>query len=125
MSVDLGAWLEGGDSFARRQAPLRAQIQWSRIQDNPVDIKIQRKGQFRTIQTVRVEWDNSQGDAVDQSGDTTIRRAIVYGIQGHPELPDTDIRMWDVFVLDNVQYTVTGVNKRSLGSIKAYCDATG
>lgn len=126
MSVDIGAWLRGnGDSFVRAQAPVRAQIQWARIMDNPLEIRFMRGSTLLPAQTVRLEWSNGVTDNADMSGDTSQRQVIVYGIQGHPELDDTDVKIWDTFVYEKIEYTVTSVNRRSHGSIKAYCDGVG
>jgi hypothetical protein len=123
--IDFGGWMRGGASIVKAQAPLRAEIERMRILDKDTDIELLREGIRLDSQTVRIEWDDISADATDASGDSTRRVAIIFGIQGHPSLPDTDIKTWDTFVFEDVEYTVVSVNKRMHGVIQAECEVVG
>jgi hypothetical protein len=114
-----------GTSVVLAQAPFRAQVEWARIQDKPTSIQLDRRGVTQAAQTVRIELDNTISNATSDAGDSTSRRATIFGIKDHPTLPDTDIRLWDVFILDSVEYTVTQVNRQMHGAIQAYAEGVG
>lgn len=125
MSIDFGGWLAGGGSLVATQIPLRAQIQWARIQDKASDVSFKRNGVDLAPQTVRIELHNTVTDATDMSGVSTFRDAIVFGIHGHPELDDTDVEVWDTFVMNDVEFTIVNVNRHLLGQVQAYAEAVG
>lgn len=125
MSIDFGGWLAGGGSLVATQIPLRAQIQWARIQDKASDVSFKRNGVDLEPQTVRIELHNTVTDATDMSGVSTFRDAIVFGIHGHPELDDTDVEVWDTFVMNDVEFTIVNVNRHLLGQVQAYAEAVG
>ncbi len=126
MGIDFGGWLGGsGVSLVATQAPLRSQIQWSRILDKPDSLVLRREGLDLAPQTLRIELDNGIQDASSPSGDSTSRGGTLFGIKGHPTLPDSDIELWDTFVLDDVEYTVTQVNRQQHGVIQAHIEGVG
>ena len=124
--IDFGAMLGGATSIVASTATLRAQIQWARIQDKPTDVDILREGVWLPTQTVRIEYDSSKpSDASDASGISAFKGMYVFGVRGHPTVPDLDIDGGDIFVLDDQEYTIISVNKRIIGQIQAYCEAVG
>lgn len=125
MPIDFGSWLGQANSLVASQWQLRAQVQWARIQDKETDISLFRNGVELSPQTVRIELYNTITDANDESGVASIRDAIVFGIRGHPTLDDTDIKVWDTFVYEDVEYTVRSVNLRVIGQVQAFCESVG
>jgi len=125
MSISLGSWLAGTGSLPASQFSLRAEIQWSRILDKQTDIELYRNEAFLPTQTVRIEFDDYFMNAVDDSGNSTSRKAVVFGVRGHPTIDDLDIELWDTFILEDKEYTVVSVNKQLIGQIQAYCEAVG
>jgi hypothetical protein len=125
MSIDFGAWLSRSSEWVPSQIALRAQVQWARILDKQFDLTLQRNGVALEPQTVRVELDNAVTEEIGESGNSSMRRAMVFGIHGHPDLDDTDIKVWDVFVMDDMEYTVVTVNRLAHGQVQAYCEAVG
>lgn len=124
--LDFGSWLSSGASqFVPTQVALRAQVEWSRIQDKATDIQINRNGTLLDPQTVRIEYDDTFANAVSDLGNSTLRKVMVFGIHGHPEIDDTDIKVWDTFIMDDLEYTVVSVNRHVLGQVQAYCEAVG
>lgn len=123
-SLDFGAMLAGA-SLVQAQWPLRAQITWARILDKPTDVEFLREGVLLDPQTVRIGWDDITSDANDSSGNSTMRVVTIFGVRGHPDIDDLDVQRWDTFVKDEVEYTVTSVNKELIGQIQAECEAVG
>lgn len=122
MSLDYGSLIQSGTSLVRSSAPLRAQVQWARILDKPTEIVLIRQEVAQPAQTVRIELENTITMETGSGGTAASRQATLFGIQDHPTLPDTDVQEWDVFVLDNQEYTVTSVNRQTHGQIQAYCE---
>jgi hypothetical protein len=128
VGIDFGSLVGGATSIVASSATIRAQIEWARIQDKPTDIEIQRENVdgWLPTQTVRIEYDSSKpSDASDASGISAFKGMYVFGVRGHPTVPDLDIDGGDIFVLDDQEYTVISVNKRIIGQIQAYCEAVG
>ena len=86
MTINFGNWMHRAGEWVPGQVSLRAQIQWARILDKQFDIEFIRGGVKMAPQTVRVELHDSITNEVGVSGDSTMRKAIVFGIHGHPEL---------------------------------------
>jgi hypothetical protein len=77
------------------------------IAAQPSSITVNRNGTLLSAQTVRV--DPISGDsriAGSQSGGTSRQRALVLGYRSHTSITDTDLRMGDRFVLDDLAYQV-------------------
>lgn len=124
--LDFGAWLsEGASRWVPTQVALRAQVEWSRIQDKGTDIQLLRSGVLLDPQTVRIEYDDTYSNAVSELGNSTLRRVMVFGIHGHPDYDDTDIKVWDTFIENDLEYTVVSVNRHMHGVVQAYCEAVG
>lgn len=117
---DFQAWKRGGKAISGSP---RAVDAWRRIQDKPTQIIIVRDlGGALAEQTVRVEWSGEVRDVMGQVGTVGERQITVFGVQGHPTVPDTDIRRGDQFALDGVQYKVVDVLV-TLGEIQARVEA--
>lgn len=120
----LGSWLSQSGGIAQMQISLRAEIQWARIQDKPTDVQFFRFGNTLDPQTVRIEYDDTVSEL--NSGDMGMgaqRKGIIFGIHGHPTEADTDIQETDTFRMDNVEFTVTFVNRQLHGQIQASFEA--
>lgn len=127
MALDFGKLLsEAHSSFVPTQFALRAQVQWARTGDKQTDVEFLRNGVRLPPQTVRVEFhDTVPSDADDASGVSWFKRGVLFGIAGHPELDDTDVRVWDTFVMDNREYTIMFVNRQMHGQVQADFEAVG
>jgi hypothetical protein len=107
----------GGEAID--EAP-RAVTAWGRIQEKPSTITVRREtGAMVAAQTVRVEYGAFGSEVDSATGKASDRGLIVFGIKGHPTLPDTDIERGDKFMLDGVQFRVVDL-VLTLGSIQAY-----
>lgn len=125
MPIDFIQWLSGGGSIVQSQWQLRAQIQASRINDKPVDVSLIRNGVKLDPQTIRIEFDNNAGEANSEFGSAAMRRVILFGVKGHPELDDFNVAVWDTFTMDEQEFTVRTVNKTLIGQIQAHAEAVG
>lgn len=121
--IDFGKWMKGSGSIVQAQIPLRASIQQLRIEDKPYDIVFLRKGIPLDPQTVRIEMEDNSRVGDDDSGIAFSVQATVFGVHGHPDIPDTDIQVWDTFRFDNKEFTVRVVNRFMHGQVQAYCEA--
>jgi hypothetical protein len=106
---DFATWLSGGSYI---DAGSRAVAAWNRIQDRATDITLIRNGVKLAQQTVRVEVGAAGGEIRQdnsQLGTIGTQSVTVFGIQGHPTKPDTDIQRKDRFVLNGKEYDITGI----------------
>lgn len=115
---NLNAWLTSGTP------PLavdRANDAWQRIQDKPSTVAVWRGGSFHHNETVRVEWDNST-NVIPQAENTVaaITQLIVFGINGHETLTNTDIKEGDEVWLSGEGYQVRDV-LITTGELQARC----
>lgn len=127
LSMDFGKALGHASSlFSPTQFSLFAQIQEARINDKPVDIEFMRAEMRLPTQTVRIEFhDTTPSGGDSESGIDWLKRGIIYGVRGHPEIDDLDVREWDTFTMDKQEYTVVHVNKQVEGQVQAEFEATG
>lgn len=123
--IDFGKWLTGGGGLPIAQWQQRAQVQWARILDKPTDVQFTRKGIMLEPQTVRVEFDDSMMSSDSELGMGAMRRVMLFGVRGHPEIDDLDVEVTDTFVMDNLEFTVMSVNKTLIGQVQAYAEAVG
>ena len=111
---------------ASQSAEARALETWARISDQPTTITIQRAGVSLAAQTVRIEFsDQAREDVGLREGLNVmpgIQRAIVFGVQGHPTVADTDIERGDRFVVGATEFEVIGVI-RVPEEVQAVCEA--
>jgi hypothetical protein len=124
--MNIGAWLaQRPVSLVQSQETIRAQVQWARILDKPTSIRFLRNGTRMAAQTVRIEFDDTFSNTESEAGNSTLRRVLLFGVEGHPTIPDLDVNLWDTFVIDQSEYTVVSVNDLLIGQVQAYCEMVG
>lgn len=125
--LDIGkAIRDAGGYFVPTQWQLRALIQEARIQDKQMDIELIRNGVALEPQPVRIElYDTYPSDSSSAAGTFFIRRGVIFGVRGHPELDDLDIDEFDTFVFEEKEYQVMNVNRHLIGQIQAEFEAVG
>lgn len=121
--IDFNSWLQGDGSIVKTQIPLRATVQQSRILDKDTDVEFKRNGTDLAPQTVRIEFDSFVTDANSEAGTGYSRKGTLFGIRGHPLLDDTDVQVWDTFVMDKMEYTIIFVNLQTHGQVQAIFEA--
>lgn len=124
MAIDFGKYLAGGIRPSD-QFQLRAQVQQSRIEDKMVAISFLRDGITLPEQLVRIEYDDLVSNQSSDLGSAGFRRVTLFGVKGHPEIDDLDVRVWDTFRMDEVEYTVIQVNRTLIGQIQVHCEGIG
>lgn len=126
MPINFGAWIsQPNASVVSTQWGLRAQVQWARILDKPTDVEFIRNGVKLEPQTVRIEYDDTIANVKSEAGNSTLRKVMVFGVRGHPEIDDLDVNLWDTFVMNDAEYTVVSVNEHLIGQVQAYCEMVG
>lgn len=121
LTPDFSAYLAGG--FMQTQWQTLASIKWGIIQDKPTTVSFERNRSLVPDQVVRIEFENTFLTDDSELGTTAMRRGTIHGVKGHPEIDDTDIKEWDVFWLNDVEYTVVFVNQTLVGEIQADFEA--
>ena|SRR5688572_11346252 len=122
MPIDFGQWLTQ-PSIVQTQIPIRSSVSWARILDNPVDVEFLRKGVSLEPQPVRVEFDDPVLEMSSDAGQGTRRRGTLFGVYAHPELPDLDVKIWDTFRMDDVEFTIVFVNRQLQWEVQASFEA--
>lgn len=108
---DIGNLLKAGSISATE----RADRAWRRILRSPTTVTLIRGGVAQAEQVVRFEISNSNAlfsRGLDSPlGNFSLDAFTLYGVRGHthPDVPDSDIKRGDRFVLDNKEYTVEAV----------------
>lgn len=105
------------------QATDRANDAWRRIQDKPSTVAVWRGGSFHHSETVRVEWGNNTNvmpSTTSPNTVTSITEVIVFGINGHATLTNTDIVEGDEIALSGEVYQVKDV-LITIGELQARC----
>lgn len=107
---------------------VRAVRAWVRIQRKPTTLTIRRinplTGAEQTphIVVVRVERDNEADEYQNMaSGENARGECVVYGITGHPTLPNTDLQRNDTFFLNGKTYTVVNMIDNT-GELQFLCE---
>lgn len=96
-------------------AGLRAVRAWNRIQRWPTTVTLIRGSVVLDEQVVRFEISNSNAlfsrGLQTPLGSFSLDAFTLYGVTGHPNpnVPDTDIKRGDRFVLDNKEYTIEAI----------------
>lgn len=96
-------------------AGLRAVRAWTRIQRWGTSITLIRGSVALDEQVVRFEISNSNAlfsrGLQTPLGSFSLDAFTLYGVVGHPNpnVPDTDIKRGDRFVLDNKEYTIEAI----------------
>lgn len=121
---NISAWRDAGQTWTQRWAA----DAWQRITEKPSSITIYRDKtrttpeQTLNPQTVRLEFSNSVREVSGEGGRTSVRDLIVFGVNGHETVADTDIKRNDVFEHDGVRYRVMDVIITS-GEVQARAEA--
>jgi hypothetical protein len=114
---DFAAW--------RRSERAWALDAWRRIEDAPTAITIRRGEDTLEAQTVRVEMGSGAREDRDLRRGLNVlpgvRRAVVFGVRGHPTVGDTDIQRGDRFVIGATEFEVVGVIDAP-GEVQAVCE---
>jgi hypothetical protein len=102
----------------------RASSVWFWINRKAHSLVFTRGATTLTAQTVRIEWDNVQGqESTSASGRGSKNLLRIFGIQGHSTYADTDIQRGDRFSLNStnsrLNYEVISVDKTQIGQIQA------
>jgi hypothetical protein len=118
---NLDNFLGSGEAIA---AGSRAVDAWRRISEKPSSITLVRGTTELAEQTVRVEYSAAVREVQGSTGRSSVRDVIVFGIQDHPTLDDTDIQRDDLFKHDGVQFRVVDVIY-TLGEKQGRCEANG
>ncbi len=122
MSVDISAWLGAGAPISESE---RAALAWRRIQHKPTPVAFRTPaGVTLAAQIVRIESDTSATMAESAAGAGAKRKVIVFGIKGHPTLPETQVGEGYRFVWAGDQYTVVDIIL-TLGEVQAIAEAVG
>lgn len=124
MPIDFGKYLAGGIRPSS-QYQLRAQVQQSRVEDKMTAVSFLRDGVSLAEQLVRVEYDDLVSTQSSDLGMTGSRKVTLFATKGHPEIDDLDVRVWDTFRMDEVEYTVYHVNRTLIGQVQVHCEAVG
>ena len=101
----------------------RAAAEYRKIQDKPSTVAVWRGGSFHHSETVRVEWGNSTNTLPQSTSPNTvtaITEVVVFGINGHETLTNTDIVEGDEIALSGETYQVKDV-LITLGELQARC----
>lgn len=123
--INFGALLAGASSYIEARRPLMAQVQQAVILMKQTDIALERGGIFLDPQTVRLEFEDTYSQANSEVGSGVLRRGTLHGIHGHPDLDDTDVKVWDTFRFDDMEFTVVFVNRLNEGQVQADFEAIG
>jgi hypothetical protein len=119
---DLEAWL--ANDVVRPSE--RAAMAWRRINDRPTSITIRRGGVTLAAQTVRIEWSGyaREDEDIEVAVDAMpgVGRLTVFGVRGHPTVPDTDIERGDRFIIGAAEVEVI-VLLLPPGEVQAVCEA--
>jgi hypothetical protein len=121
-------WLNSdspSDEFLEARVAQIAIDQWSIIQENRHSIVVIRGSLTLDAQTVSIQPGNEERQIETQSGKTeTLREVVIFGIKGHPTIPDTSLEKDDQFEYLERLYKVTDVIVNQ-GSCQAWAEALG
>lgn len=122
MGVNFSAWLSDTEAIP---AASRAAAAWKRINDKPVSVAFKKPdGTVLAAQTVRLEWDSNVSESEAPSGQTAVRKLIIFGVRNHATVTNTDIAEGYRFVYQGDEYRVVDT-MFTIGEIQAVAEATG
>lgn len=103
----------------------RARDAVRRIGEKPVSVTFRTaSGQTIPAQTVRIEYENSASASESVPGAVSSRKLILFGVNGHESVPDTDIKKGYRFTREKREYEVVSVIIQS-GEVQAICQTVG
>lgn len=123
----LDQWF-GAGRIGAPTAALRAGSTWAWIQRKPDTVTLVRGATVLTAQVVRLEFNTSTRGAEpsSDSGAASKQYLVIFGIQGHDSLPDTNIQRGDRFSYlatnGRLNYEVLSVDKTQIGQIQAVAE---
>lgn len=104
---------------------VRAARAWNRINDKPTAVVFKTPaGTTLAAQTVRIESDNAVTESEGTAGTGPVRKVIVFGIQDHPDVADTDMKEGYRFNYGNDQYRIVDIIS-TLGELQGIAEAVG
>lgn len=124
---DLSKWRGNSRRVISNIVPAeRAVDAWRRIERDPTQITLVRKGAAQPAQTVRLVMGTETKERQGTVGDGVRRVGVIFGVRDHATVADTDIRAEDRFALNVgsedaprwVQYIVLDVDYRP-GEVQA------
>lgn len=119
--VDINAWLATGNNAPNTTQ--RAVDAWNRIQDKPVTITVIRGDTTLPIQTVRIEYSESERVITGEAnGMSAVRDVIVFGVKNHPSVANTNLQYGDMFSYDGQIFKIVFVMS-TIGEIQANAEA--
>lgn len=118
--VNFGDWLGLNNSSAGENR--YAIHQWKIIQRNPNSITLKRGTTTLAAQTVSIQPGNEEHQAEVNGVSVTVRDIVIFGVNGHPTVNDTDIKKGDQFAYLGRLYKVTDVIV-NMGSKQAWAEA--
>ncbi len=110
----------------KRDTHAAARAAWERILDHSTVITVRRGSITLPPQTVRVIINGGAREDHDlrRGLDNTpaLARAVVFGVRDHRDVPDTDLKRADRFVLHGAEYEIVFVTRHG-GEVQAVCEA--
>lgn len=120
--LDFNSWL--GETAVIDVAP-RAVLAWNRINDKPTSVVFRTAaGVDLAAQIVRIESDSTATQRESTAGQAPTRKIIVFGVQDHPAVTDTDMKEGYRFNYLNDQYLIMDVIS-TLGELQGIGEAVG
>lgn len=124
MKTDFTQWLS--KALVVGVPERRAADTWSRIAENPTVVlfhsSLSGSGYVLDAQSVRIEPDSTVLDVgSSDEGSGYYRRVVIFGVRGHPTIPDTDIQRGYRFVYMGHEFYVCDVIYRR-GEVQAYAE---
>lgn len=120
--MNINSWLGSNVDLLNPTAETKAVLAWRRILRFPTEIEIDRNGTYLAAQTVRIEHNIRVREDNKDLTATGVAVAMVFGVKGHPTIPDTDIQARDLFYFENTMFEVTTIIPLE-GEIQATCEA--
>jgi len=126
--VDFNNWY--GSSLGTIDRVQRAVNAWVLIQRKPTTLTLRRINPATGLPVanvtviVRVEQDNEGDEYMNLTGGSNTKgECVVYGVVGHPTVPDTNMQRNDVFTLNSREYRVISVLDRT-GGMQFLCQTS-
>lgn len=120
--VDFNTWITTADAIP---AETRAALAWKRIQNKPTEVVFRTAAGVDLVpQTVRLESDSGASERERAAGTGPTRKLVVFGIQGHPHVTDTDMAEGYRFNHGNDQYRIIDVVS-TIGELQGVAEANG
>jgi hypothetical protein len=126
--VTLPRWISGILKKPRQleiKEDVRSSESWRRISTKPYSaVFMTPMGNLLSTQTVLIESDSAASSAESTAGTAPTRKVIIYGVVGHPYVPDTIMREGFTFVYENDEYRCVDVIK-TVGEVQGIWEISG